>query len=190
MRRLVAVVVLSTLSVIATGAQSKAPVTRADYGQWESIAAAGPRGGFSPDGQWLAYSLSRSNRNNELRLLKIADGTVKTAAFGTQPAFSADSKWAAYALGYSEAEQERMRTARQPIQNKLGLLNLSSGDDDDRRRRAVVQLQRRRRVSGDAAVSAGAAAGRRRDAAEGRLNPRRHPAPPRRLPMTSRPAPP
>ena len=128
MRRILAFVVISGLSVIATGAQTKAPVTRADYGQWESIGAAGPRGGFSPDGQWLAYALSRSNRNNELRFLKIADGTTKVAAFGTQPSFSADSKWAAYSLGYSEAEQERMRTERRPIQNKLGLLNLSNGE--------------------------------------------------------------
>ena len=87
MRRMLAVVLVSGLSVIATGAQTKAPVTRADYGQWESIGAAGPRGGFSPDGQWLAYALNRSNRNNELRFLKIADGTTKDAAFGTQPAF-------------------------------------------------------------------------------------------------------
>ena len=128
MRRILAFVVISGLSVIATGAQTKAPVTRADYGQWESIGAAGPRGGFSPDGQWLAYALSRSSRNNELRFLKIADGTTKVAAFGTQPSFSADSKWAAYSLGYSEAEQERMRTERRPIQNKLGLLNLSNGE--------------------------------------------------------------
>jgi dipeptidyl aminopeptidase/acylaminoacyl peptidase len=128
MRRMLVVVLVSGLSVIATGAQTKAPVTRADYGQWESISAAGPRGGFSPNGQWLAYALNRSNRNNELRFLKIADGTTKDAAFGTQPTFSADSKWAAYAIGHSEAEQERMRTERRPIQNKLGLLNLSSGE--------------------------------------------------------------
>jgi dipeptidyl aminopeptidase/acylaminoacyl peptidase len=128
MRRILALVVVSALSIIAADAQSKAPVTRADWGQWESISPAGPRGGFSPDGQWLAYSLARSNRDNELRLLKIADGTTKVAAFGAQPAFSADSRWAAYSIGYSETEQERMRSERRPIQNKLGLLNLTNGE--------------------------------------------------------------
>jgi dipeptidyl aminopeptidase/acylaminoacyl peptidase len=127
MRRILALVVVSGLSIIAAGAQTKAPVTRADWGQWESISPAGPRGGFSPDGQWLAYSVARSNRNNELRVLKIADGTATVAAFGAQPAFSADSRWAAYSVGYSETEQERMRTERRPIQNKLGLLNLTNG---------------------------------------------------------------
>ena len=128
MRRLLSLVIVSGLSIVVTGAQAKAPVTPADYGQWESIAPAGPRGGFSPDGQWLAYTINRSNRNNELRLLKIADGTTRVTAFGSQPVFSADSRWAAYTIGYSEAEQERMRTERRPVQNKLGLLNLSSGD--------------------------------------------------------------
>ena len=128
MRRILALVVVAGLTIVVTGAQTKAPVTRADYGQWESITPAGPRGGLSPDGQWLAYSIARSNRNNELRILKIADGTTRVAAFGTQPAFSADSKWTAYSIGYSETEQERMRTERRPIQNKLGLLNLASGE--------------------------------------------------------------
>jgi hypothetical protein len=128
MRRILSFVVITGFSIVITGAQTKAPVTRADYGQWESIGAAGPRGGFSADGQWLAYTVNRSNRNNELRLLKIADGTTKVAAFGSQPAFSADSKWAAYSIGYSEAEQERMRTERRPVQNKVGLLNLATGD--------------------------------------------------------------
>jgi dienelactone hydrolase len=128
MRRILIFVVFSVVSVIATGAQTKAPVTRSDYGQWESISPAGTRGGFSPDGRWLAYGLNRSSRDNELRLLKIADGTTKTAAFGGQPAFSSDSKWVAYSIGYSETDQEKMRTERRPIQNKLGLLNLETGE--------------------------------------------------------------
>src|SRR4030095_13699652 len=128
MRRILSLVVFSVVSVIATGAQTKAPVTRSDYGQWESISPAGVRGGFSPDGRWLAYGINRSSRDNELRLWKIADGTTKTTAFGSQATFSSDSKWVAYSVGYSETEQEKMRTERRPVQNKLGLLNLDTGD--------------------------------------------------------------
>jgi dipeptidyl aminopeptidase/acylaminoacyl peptidase len=128
MRRILTLLVFSVVSVIATGAQTKAPVTRSDYGQWESISPGGARGGFSPDGRWLAYGINRSSRDNELRLLKIADGTTKTTAFGSQATFSSDSKWAAYSIGYSETEQEKMRTERRPVQNKLGLLNLDTGD--------------------------------------------------------------
>jgi hypothetical protein len=35
-----------------------------------------PGGGFSPDGHWLSYGINRSNRNNELRIMNLAAGTV------------------------------------------------------------------------------------------------------------------
>jgi dipeptidyl aminopeptidase/acylaminoacyl peptidase len=85
-------------------------------------------GGLSPDGKWLAYGINRSNGNNELRVTNIAAKATKIAAFGTQAAYSADSKWLAYSIGYSEAQAERMRTDNRPVQNKLGLMNLSTGD--------------------------------------------------------------
>ena len=109
------------------GAQSKPPVTLADYGKFETLAVQ-PRAGLSPDGRWLAYGINRSNRDNELRIVAVAGGSPKTIAFASQPAFSADSKWAAYAIGYSEAQEEKLRKQKKPIQRKLGLLNLASGD--------------------------------------------------------------
>src|SRR6476620_2419092 len=131
---------LSSALVCALGlsytlsAQSKPPITRADYGQWESMSVAGGGrgggggGGFSSDGKWLAYNISRQNQTTELRLVKLADNTVKAVPFGSQFTFTSDSKWAAYSIGYSEAEQERMRTAQRPIQNKLALVNLATSE--------------------------------------------------------------
>jgi dipeptidyl aminopeptidase/acylaminoacyl peptidase len=109
-------------------AQTKAPATFADYGQWEALAPAGSYGGFSPDGAWLVYAINRSNRNNELRITKLADGSTTVAAFGAQPAYSSDSKWLAYSIGQSEAEQERLKSEQKPVQNRLGLLNLATGE--------------------------------------------------------------
>ena len=110
-------------------AQTKAPPAPADYGQWETLVS-GSRfgGGSSPDGKWFAYGIDRSNGNNELRLVNIATGTTKVAAFGTQAAFSADSLWAAYSIGYSEAQQDKLRKTRNQSNNKLGLLNLATGE--------------------------------------------------------------
>jgi dienelactone hydrolase len=104
-------------------AQTRHPPAPADWGQFESLAIQA-RGGLSPDGKWLAYGINRSNRDNELRIRNIASGAEKTIAFGTQPSFSADSRWVAYSIGYSETQEERMRTRRQPIHRKLGLLKL------------------------------------------------------------------
>ena len=112
---------------IATHAQSRRPLTAADYGQFESLLMP-PRGGLSPDGRWIAYGINRSSRENELRIANVADGTVKTVAFGSQPSYSADSRWVAYAIGHSEAQEEKLRQQKKPVQRKAGILNLTTGE--------------------------------------------------------------
>ena len=112
----------------ALGAQTKPPATFADYSQWESLSPAGNYGGLSPDGRWLVYAINRSNGDNELRITKLVDGSTEIAFFGAQPAFSSDSKWVAYSIGQSETEREKLRKEKKPVQNKLGLLNLASGE--------------------------------------------------------------
>lgn len=128
MRRTVTATVIALALGVSTCAQTKGPAQPADYGQFESLAMPREFGGLSPDGKWLAYGINRSNRNNELRITNIADGTTKTAPFATQPAFSSDSRWVAYAIGYSEAQEEKMRKDKKPVHRKLGLMNLSTGE--------------------------------------------------------------
>ncbi len=129
MKRLATLLVPAIIALtIGLAAQTKPPATFADYGKWEMLALAGARGGLSPDGRFVAYSINRSNRNNELVVANLAEGTTKVAAFGVQPAFSADSKWMAYAIGQSEADQEKLRSEQKPVQNKMGLLNLATGE--------------------------------------------------------------
>jgi dipeptidyl aminopeptidase/acylaminoacyl peptidase len=117
---------VSIVLVVAAGAQTKPPATFADYGQFETLASTGSRGGLAPDGRVLVYGINRSNRNNELRITRLSDAKTTIAAFGSQPVYSADSKWLAYAIGQSEAEQEKLRNEKKPIQNKLGLVNLGT----------------------------------------------------------------
>ena len=135
------ITLLSVLALVAglagvatPQAQSKPVPGFADYGKWETLAAAGGGGrgggtsGLSPDGKWLAYAINRTNRENELRLVNLATKAVTAEKFGTGLAFSDDGKWAAWSVGYSEAEQERMRTQQRPIQNRLAIMNLASGE--------------------------------------------------------------
>jgi len=115
-------------------AQTKFPPTPAEYGQWETLVeSGGGRGGggasgLSPDGKWLVYGINRSNGNDELHVTNIAAGTTKTTPFGAQPAFSSDSHWLAFSIGYSETQADRLRKDDKPVQNKLGLLNLATGE--------------------------------------------------------------
>src|SRR5215467_10552543 len=119
---------LILVTAISIHGQSKPPVPPSDYGQWESLATFRDHGGLSPDGKWLAYGVNRSNRNNELRVTSIADGTTKTVAFGALPAFSSDSRWVAYSIGISESQEEKLKKDKKPVPKKIGLMNLSNGE--------------------------------------------------------------
>ena len=124
--------IFSSILILATAlfghAQSKPSVPPSEYGQWESLVTFREYGGLSPDGKWLASGINRSNRNNELRITNIADGTTKTVAFGGQPAFSSDSHWVAYSIGISESQEEKLKKDKKPVPKKIGLLNLSTGE--------------------------------------------------------------
>ena len=116
------------LAVALISQAAPLPPTPADFGQWERLTTAGERGGLSPDGRWLAYGITRTNGDNELRITSVAAGGTKTVAFGAQPAFSADSRWVAVSVGYSEAQQDKLRKDKKPIRRKLALLDLGRGE--------------------------------------------------------------
>ena len=118
-RRVLLLCLVLTLTVFA---QQKAPITPADYGKWETLG----NGELSPNGQWLAHGLSRVNGTSELRIRSLTSDTTLTAPYGSNPAFSDDSRWLAYSIGYSEQERDRLTKARRPVQNKMGLLNLTT----------------------------------------------------------------
>ena len=103
--------------------QAKPAITPADMGKWEALGAAS----LPPDGKWLAHAITRGNGAYELRIADVATGKSKVAAFGRDAAFSADSRWAAYAVGLSETEEDKLKKAKKPVQNKLGMLDLASG---------------------------------------------------------------
>ena len=124
MRKLLLVAVLAACTAVATGAQTRPAITRADYGQWESLSPSG----LSPDGAWAGYTISRGNRTTELRIVRLSDRLTKSVPSGSGLAFAAGSRWAAASVSYTEAEQEKMRASRQPIQSKLALVNLQSGE--------------------------------------------------------------
>ena len=122
------VLLLLVTVMLSYGAQKKSPVTFADYGQWETLARSGGNGGFSPDGLWLAYGINRTDGNNELRITRIADGRTEIVAYGSQAVFSSDSLWLAFRIGYSEEDLEKLRKEKKPVHNKLGLMNLKTGE--------------------------------------------------------------
>jgi dipeptidyl aminopeptidase/acylaminoacyl peptidase len=112
--------------LVALVAQAPALMAPEDFGQFERLAVSADHGGLSPDGRWLAYTISRSNGTNELRVVKVSDGATKTIPYGSQPSFSADSRWLAAAVGMSEADEQKLRKEKKPIHRKLAIVDLSS----------------------------------------------------------------
>jgi dipeptidyl aminopeptidase/acylaminoacyl peptidase len=105
-------------------AQPKPTLTPADYGKFETLGA----GTLSPDGKWLAHEIRRTDGNNELRVsATTGGGKPHVLAFCSAAAFSADSRWLACESTVSETEQQRATKAGRPVQNKLRVLDLSSG---------------------------------------------------------------
>jgi dienelactone hydrolase len=131
MRRRVVVITIGALLIgpLASGAASQVrPTVRpADYGQFETVTAAAARGGLSPDGKWLAYSVARENGDAELRIREVGCDVIKVVPFGSSAVFASSSQWIAYSIGMSEAEQAKLTAARQPIRRKAGILHLPSG---------------------------------------------------------------
>jgi dipeptidyl aminopeptidase/acylaminoacyl peptidase len=116
------------LAWLALGsAQPKPAITPADYGKWETLGQAV----LSPDGKWLAAPIGRANGKYELRISPAisptAGGKTQTAAFATEPAFSSDSRWVAYSIGVSEADEDKLKKAKKPVQLKMGVMDLTTG---------------------------------------------------------------
>ena len=114
--------VVMPLSVAA--ARQPPPVGPDDYGRWESPGTAT----LSPDGAWIAYGIRRVNGENELRIRAIAGDSVISIPYGSRPSFSKGSRWLAYGIGISQAEQEKLRKAKKPVRNSLGVIDLASGE--------------------------------------------------------------
>src|SRR5436190_631332 len=112
----------------ATSRGSRTAPSPSEFGRWERLVTPPDHGGLSPDGRWLAYGINRSNRENELRVLRLADATTKVIAYGSGPVFSADSRWLACAVGLPEAQEEKLRKDKKPIRRSLALVNLTAGD--------------------------------------------------------------
>lgn len=100
------------------------PVKPADYGQFERLG----RANLSPDGHWLAVSISRVNEENELRIHRTDSDSVVVIPYGSIASFSNDSRWLAYQIGMSEEDRKALQKQEKPLRQRLGFLNLTTGD--------------------------------------------------------------
>ena len=117
--------VAATVSAFAQTDSTRHPITPDDYGKWERL---GFSRTVSDDGQWLAYSVSRVNEENELRIAGLTIDTTIVVPFGTNTAFSSDGRWLAYQIGVAPKERKRLEKEKKPVRMKLALRDLENGD--------------------------------------------------------------
>jgi dipeptidyl aminopeptidase/acylaminoacyl peptidase len=115
--------ILSILLGATAAAQELPTLTPADYARWESFGVTE----LSPDGRWLAYTISRVDGDGELRIRAVGRDSTLIVAHGARPAFSSNGRWLAYAIGHSEAERERLQQAGMPARARVALRELATG---------------------------------------------------------------
>jgi len=108
----------------ALAQEAKPTLDEANYGQWERPGGAT----LAPEGTWMAVPVRRVNGNHELRIHHTERDSVRAVDFGQNPTFSDDGRWLAYHIGMSEEQRETLRKQKKPVRNKLGLLDLQTGD--------------------------------------------------------------
>jgi dipeptidyl aminopeptidase/acylaminoacyl peptidase len=123
------------------------PVGLTDTLEWKRINSAT----VSRDGGWFAYRISPNEGNSEALVRMIGGDTEHRFPIGEVPraagfggggggsslSFSDDSGWLAFTIYPDREEAQGSRTQRRPSRNKVGLVDLGSGeklDFDDVRR--------------------------------------------------------
>jgi dienelactone hydrolase len=123
-----------------------------DLQAWRTIRSTA----VSSDGRWFAYVISPNEGDASVLVVSTADTTKQykfaigelpvpgggggpPVAVGSALSISNDSKWVAFTIYPTRADARRARTARRPLQNKVAIVNLATGEkkEFDKMRRFV-----------------------------------------------------
>ena len=141
----VVLAVLSAGAVSGPPAAARRPLELADILAWKTINSAV----VSNDGRWFAYRLSPTEGDSEVVIRQtqgdkeyrfgVGDvrggggpggrGGAAAGAAVSSLAFSDDSGWVAFSVAPTKKEAAQLRRQRRPLQNRVALLNLTSGTD-------------------------------------------------------------
>src|ERR1043166_2253223 len=122
---LTALLCSTAVPLIATAQNKPLPlVTQKDLARWEGL---GPSR-LSPDGAWLAWSITRGNEENDLRLRGGPRDSTIVIPFGQGAAFSPDSRWFAYLIGVPPKERDKLLKDKKPVHTSFALRNLATGE--------------------------------------------------------------
>jgi len=159
----ICLLLLLQLAVLnALGQTQQRPIELADIMAWKGINATA----LSENGEWFGYRLSPAEGDSEVVIrqtkgdkeYKFSIGEIPTPpanfgpvdpstlpATGPAVAFSSDGKYAAFTVYPSRTEAAQLKKQRKPIQNRVGIVNLFTGQ------KVEIAKVRRFAFSGEAA---------------------------------------
>ncbi len=101
------------------------PVPEEDYGKWESLGQVA----LSPDGTWLAATISRVDMDPELRIRPVANpDSVVVVPNGGGAEYTDDGRYLLFRIGVGEEEREALGRRNEPVRNAMGILDLATGE--------------------------------------------------------------
>jgi dipeptidyl aminopeptidase/acylaminoacyl peptidase len=127
------VIVLTTWTVGAVPGPpaAKRPMELADILAWKSVSMTL----VSTDGRWFAYRVAPLDGDAEIVIRQIQGEKQYKFVIGDSRggggsfAFSEDARWAALVIAPTKKEAAQLRKTRKPLQNKVALVDLSTGTD-------------------------------------------------------------
>ncbi len=110
--------------------EDKRPIELADIMAWRHVNA----WALSDDGVWFAYHIGPTEGDGEFvfrqtqsdREFRFPAGEV--AGRPAAPTFSREAKFGAFTIYPTHAEAAQLRRQRRPLQNRVGVVNLDTGD--------------------------------------------------------------
>src|SRR6476619_6704638 len=140
----VCLLLLLQLAVLSALGQTQHPIELSDIMAWKGINATA----LSENGEWFGYRIGPAEGESEVVIrqtkgdkeYKFSIGEIPTPpanfgpidpsslpATGPAVAFSGDGKYAAFTVYPSRAEAAQLKKQRKPIQNRVGIVNLFTG---------------------------------------------------------------
>ena len=132
---------LVVIAMVSPAQTATRPLTTPDIQAWKTIRSQS----VSNDGKWLAYQLAPNDGDAEVVLRSIGEsrelrfqigepvaptgGPPGAQAIANAPVvIAATSRFAAFTVYPTAKDAKRLKTQRRPLFNKLGLVNLATGD--------------------------------------------------------------
>jgi len=140
----VCLLLLFQLAVLSALGQTQRPIELSDIMAWKGINATA----LSENGEWFGYRIGPAEGESEVVIrqtkgdkeYKFSIGEIPTPpanfgpidpsslpATGPAVAFSGDGKYAAFTVYPSRVEAAQLKKQRKPIQNRVGIVNLFTG---------------------------------------------------------------